>query len=390
MGQRQQARSSAHKLILQAQAGAKHTASQWQHGVAFSVSLSRIPKRVRRVVWRCKAGATSSKFSVEVTCQLLGFLAADTGILSTVAILRLPRPFACTCTTTLECHSSPSSCSNPPGLQLDIITDTTRSIRNCPHQFAAFHQAQNSRPRHRIVPSTPPPLPQWHLLPSLQQLQAATLVLHAQIRAASGKCFPAWILRHAATRCTAVLQLRDYVSSHHHHCYTTNNLPTVAHHFHSLPPWAIRQPTSCMLTPTPGPDARTVRRKHSAGPHTRPRPLDLHFPLSPEMRLRLAPPPHPRQVLESTYRHMRNRGALGARWRAATREISWCSSSSRRENLTISTRGFRICIWALGNPTPQMVPRAHRGGARTTLEGTARAGLTSAGTRTAAYSPCTR
>lgn len=202
LGQKQQARSSAHKMILrwklQVHAGAKHTASQRQHGVAFSQCLSRISKRVRRVVWRCKAGATSSKFSVEVTCQLLGFLAADTGILSTVAILRLPRPFACT--TTLECHSSPFPRSNPPGLQLDTTADPPRSIRNCPHQFAAFHQAQNSRPRHRIVPSTPPPLPQWHLLPSLQQLQAVTLALHAQIRAASGKCIPACILRHAATR----------------------------------------------------------------------------------------------------------------------------------------------------------------------------------------------
>jgi hypothetical protein len=197
LGQKQQASSSAHKLILQVQPGAKHTALQWQYGVAFSLCLSRIPKRVRRVVWRCKAGATSSKFSVEVTCQLLGFLAADTGILSTVAILRLPRPFACT--SKLECHSSPSPRSNPPGLQLDTTADPTRSIRNCPHQFAAFHQAQNSRPRHRIVPSTPPPLPQWHLLPSLQQLQAVTLALHAQIRAANGKCIPAWILRHAAT-----------------------------------------------------------------------------------------------------------------------------------------------------------------------------------------------
>ena len=295
LGQKQQARSSAHKLILQVQAGAKHTASQWQHGVAFSPSLSRIPKRVRRVVWRCKAGATSSKFSVEVTCQLVGFLAADTGIFSTVAILRLPRPFACT--SNLECHSSPSPRSNPPGLQLDTTADPTRSIRNCPHQFAAFHQAQNSRPRHRIVPPTPPPLPQWHLLPSLQQLQAVTLALHAQIRAASGKCIPACILRHApaATRYESTWPCcRSATMSQVTTIAIQHIAPhAVAHHPHSLPPWAVRQTTSCMLTPTPGPDARTVRRKHSAGPHTRPRPLDLHSPLHPEMRLRLAPPPHP-------------------------------------------------------------------------------------------------
>jgi hypothetical protein len=56
LGQKQQASSSAHKLILQVQPGAKHTALQWQYGVAFSLCLSRIPKRVRRVVWRCKLG----------------------------------------------------------------------------------------------------------------------------------------------------------------------------------------------------------------------------------------------------------------------------------------------------------------------------------------------
>jgi hypothetical protein len=32
-----------------------------------------------------------------------------------------------------------------------------------------------------------PSLPQWHLLLSLQQLQAVTLALHEQTRAASGK-----------------------------------------------------------------------------------------------------------------------------------------------------------------------------------------------------------
>lgn len=88
------------------------------------------------------------------------------------------------------------------------------------------------------------------------------------------------------------------------------------------------------------------------------------------------------------YRHMRKPGATVALSRAVILEISWCSSSSPSEILTASKRDFRICTWALGNLRPQTVPQALHGGARTILEGRLRAGLTSAGTGTAAYSPC--
>lgn len=84
-------------------------------------------------------------------------------------------------------------------------------------------------------------------------------------------------------------------------------------------------PASCILTPPTGLDARTVQRKHSAGPHTRPHPLAA-LRLSPPLEMPpLLPLPlqlRPRQVLESTYRRMHNQGETAAASKAAIRETS--------------------------------------------------------------------
>lgn len=145
---------------------------------------------------------------------------------SPVANLRLPRLFACT--TTLECHS-PRPLNNP-----------ACSLTSPPPAFAT---APISLPHSTITKPTGldiasylpyPPLPQWHLLLSLQQLQAVTLAPHAQILAASGECILLSILLHAATRRIPVYSSTSpskIILVHSH-------APTVTHHssrcFHGL------------------------------------------------------------------------------------------------------------------------------------------------------------
>lgn len=127
-----------------------------------------------------EAGRHCSKFSVAVTC-LFGQFAAGKGILSSVANPRLSRPFACT--TTLECHS-------PPPVKPKTASSLTSSsnTRSCPQISLPLSTTtkRKASTHHRTFRNIP--LPQWHLLLSPQQLQAVTLALHEQTRAANGKC----------------------------------------------------------------------------------------------------------------------------------------------------------------------------------------------------------
>lgn len=112
--------------------------------LTLNVSKHSASRKTRRL-GVAEAGRHYSKFSVAVTC-LFGHFAAGKGILSSVAIPQLSRPFACT--TTLECHSRP-----PVTPRTAFSLTSPSNIRNCPQSVCRSPPLPNERPRHTIVPS---------------------------------------------------------------------------------------------------------------------------------------------------------------------------------------------------------------------------------------------
>lgn len=116
--------------------------------------------------------------------------------------------------------------SSPAQPKLACSLTPSSNTRNCspislPHCTTILKASTHHRTFHKS------PLPQWHLLLSLQQPQAVALALHAQIRAASGRCIPSCILYSATTQHMLATQLFDIVSDRYKYSIT----PTVAHHF---------------------------------------------------------------------------------------------------------------------------------------------------------------
>lgn len=158
-----------------------------------------------------------------VTC-LFGHFAAGKGILSSVAIPRLSRPFACT--TTLECHSPPPVKPNPAS----SLTSPS-NIRNCPQSVCLHHHKTKGLDTPSYLPESFSP--QWHLLLLLQQLQAVTpLALREQTRAASGKCIPPCVLHHIQH--ILAIQLHDIALDRYKYSNTSQGRPLHSLHYGRL------------------------------------------------------------------------------------------------------------------------------------------------------------
>ncbi len=132
-------------------------------------SAARLGRHHQKLVWMSRAAFFSASLQAQVSSRL-----------SPSYDSRAHSPVPLPSSATLLAHSARIS------LQLDIILEYSQlPPLSLPHSSSTKRKVST---HHRTFHTSP--LPQWHLLPSLLQLQAVMPALHAQNPAASGKCIP--------------------------------------------------------------------------------------------------------------------------------------------------------------------------------------------------------
>ena len=128
-------------------------------GVHLTKPLKCFASRQTRLLALRRLGRHRSKINVRVHVTVFfGCFAAGTGILSSVAILRLPLPFACT--TTLECHYPRVPLPSPAQPESACSLTSSSNFRNCPQSVCRTPPPQNSKAS--TLPSYLPPTLHYH------------------------------------------------------------------------------------------------------------------------------------------------------------------------------------------------------------------------------------